>query len=88
MSLFRRYYLFGLILKDGKVLRCVAFNVEFFLFGSLDLGHFFLEFDLLFGSLIVADGFGDGVFEFGGLFLIFLKKALIDLDFVLVLNEE
>lgn len=88
LSLFRRYYLFGLILKDGKVLRCVAFNVEFFLIGSLDLGHFFLEFDLLFGCLIVADGFGDGFFEFGRLFLIFVKKALIDLDFVLILNEE
>ncbi len=88
LSLFRRYNLFGLILKDGKVLRCVAFNVEFFLFGSLDLGHFFLELDLLFGCLIVADGYGDGFLQFGGLFLIFLKKALIDLDFILVLNEE
>jgi hypothetical protein len=59
-------------LKGGKVLGCVAFNVEFFLFGSFDFGHFVLELDLLFGRLIVSDGLRDVLLEFGGLFLIFL----------------
>ena len=87
-SLFWRYDFFIFVLELGKVLRCVTFDVEFFIFCCLYLGHLLFEFDLFLWSLIVVNCFGVGLLQVGGLILVFFEEVFIYLNFVFILDQK
>lgn len=85
--LFWVHDLLNFVIHQRQVLWSVAFYWKLFLF-ALNLSQLFFEFNLFFREVIIIERLGLRLLYFCGLFLVLFKEALIDLDFVLVLNKK